>query len=371
VSESWTDPGSLKGEALSQWYLRSPADVERERQEAAARRYQDFFYGRPGRDLDPEFGREVATSSRDVDPGFAMPAPSSPKDIDPGLTGVADGPNRFRSVRMATDGQSTDPSSLGSTSYSGPRPAGRSDVIGQNPHAGAADPAANARHPLAPAPGSSPGQTITYGALRAPAPSDDELTELRRRQATFADTTRKIDLQNSWFAAPELAAPLAVMGLEGAAAWAARTALPEIEQAPLQFVDREAWQRGAQKAAQALSDAEKNALRGAARTKFARANGVSASEMQAEVHHSDPLEWAHLKPDADPNRLANLWGLRKEAHAIATREWSAFTRSLEGRLPSPAELMEAKLRIDRLVEPYIRRAGLPRSNRPPGTGGPL
>ena len=119
-----------------------------------------------------------------------------------------------------------------------------------------------------------------------------------------------------------------------------------------------------------MSEVEKNALRGAARTKFARANGVSASEMKAEVHHSDPLEWAHIKPDADPNRLSNLWGLRKEAHAIATREWGAFTRSLEGRIPSQAELMEAKLRIDRLVEPYIRRAGLPRSNRLPGKGGP-
>jgi hypothetical protein len=61
----------------------------------------------------------------------------------------------------------------------------------------------------------------------------------------------------------------------------------------------------------------------------------------------------------------------EQAHTIATREWGAFTRSLEDRIPSQAELMEAKLRIDRLVAPYIRRAGLPRSNRPPGKGGPL
>jgi hypothetical protein len=79
--------------------------------------------------------------------------------------------------------------------------------------------------------------------LRAPAPSDQELAELRRQQAAFADTTRKIDLQNSWFAAPVLAAPLAVMGLEGAAAWAARTALPKAEQAALQFVEREPYLR--------------------------------------------------------------------------------------------------------------------------------
>jgi hypothetical protein len=274
--------------------------VERERQEAAARRYQDFFFEGPGNDPDPKFGREVPASSRDIDPSFAVPAPSSLEDIDPGFTWVAAGPNRFRSVRIATDAQSADSSSLGSISYSDPRPAGQSDVIGQYPDAGAADPAtsesdlmpqpvvqsvgelrrppavafgpapsaaaqsapralsygrvrpqttpvrapaANAGHPPAPAPGPSPGQTIAYGALRAPAPSDQELADLRRRQAAFADTTRKIDLQNSWFAAPVLAAPLAVMGLEGAAAWAARSALPEAEQAALQFVEREPYLR--------------------------------------------------------------------------------------------------------------------------------
>jgi hypothetical protein len=40
------------------------------------------------------------------------------------------------------------------------------------------------------------------------------LGELRRQQAAFSDTTRKIDLQNSWFAAPVLAAPLVPMGAE-------------------------------------------------------------------------------------------------------------------------------------------------------------
>jgi hypothetical protein len=79
--------------------------------------------------------------------------------------------------------------------------------------------------------------------LRAAKPSDQELAELRRQQAAFAETTRKIDLQNSWFAAPVLAAPLAVMSLEGAAAWAARTALPRAEQAALQFVEREPYLR--------------------------------------------------------------------------------------------------------------------------------
>ena len=81
----------------------------------------------------------------------------------------------------------------------------------------------------------------------------------------------------------------------------------------------------------------------------------------------DALTQWYLRSPADVERQRQT----AAAHAIATREWAGFTKSLEGRLPSQAELMEAKLRIDRLVEPYIRRAGLPRSNRLPGKGGPL
>lgn len=39
------DPSRLNGDALRRWYLRSPADIEHERQEAAAQRYRDFFGG--------------------------------------------------------------------------------------------------------------------------------------------------------------------------------------------------------------------------------------------------------------------------------------------------------------------------------------
>jgi hypothetical protein len=110
VSESWIDPGSLEGDALRQWYLRSPADVEQDRQEAAARRYQDFFDGSvPGKDADPQLGPDGPIPGQGIDPGFAMQAPS--RDIDPGFTWVADGPNRLRSVRITTDGQLTGPSS--------------------------------------------------------------------------------------------------------------------------------------------------------------------------------------------------------------------------------------------------------------------
>ena len=101
-----------------------------------------------------------------------------------------------------------------------------------------------------------------------------------------------------------------------------------------------------------------------ARNRWHRANGVRASELDAQVHHSDPLEWAHLKPNADPNRLANLWALPKEGHQIANRAWAAFRRELNGRTPTQAELMRAKLDIDRLVESFVVRPGVARSNPP-------
>ncbi|WP_332769078.1 hypothetical protein [Phenylobacterium sp.] len=203
-----------------------------------------------------------------------------------------------------------------------------------------------------------------YGSLYAPPPSD--LAELRRQQAEFARTTREISNQNSWMAVPALAPAAVVLGLGGASALGTGVAGSEGAAGPLSFLGREAWQR----ARRALTRNERTAFREKGRAKFERANNIAASEMKAEVHHSDPLEWAHLKPNADPNRLANRWGLRPEAHAIASREWDAFRRALKGRIPTQAELMEAKLRIDRLVEPYIRRAGVPRSNKPPNKGGP-
>ena len=89
-------------------------------------------------------------------------------------------------------------------------------------------------HPAAPN-----ARTISYGLLRTPAPSDQELAELRSQQQVQANVTRKLDIQNSWLAIPALAAPLAILGLEGAAAWSA----PAVEEAPLDFVERDPYRR--------------------------------------------------------------------------------------------------------------------------------
>jgi len=84
---------------------------------------------------------------------------------------------------------------------------------------------------------------VQYGALQANLPSDQELADLRRQQAEFGETTRQIDVRNSWFAAPALAAPLVVMGLEGLGALTAGAAGVEAKQAAKHFVEREPYLR--------------------------------------------------------------------------------------------------------------------------------
>lgn len=299
MSESWTDPGSLEGDELTRWFLRSPADIEQERQAAAAKRYQDFFYGPSGTDPDPGFAREMPGMHPDVDPGFGVSLPSTSQDVDPGFTWVPSGANRLRSVRLRTDGPSADPSSPALMSYSGPAPADDPSAVPQSHDAGpsevsafdltpqlvaqsvgelrtppslpygsppstaaqarprpsaygglarspvrsAGTAAASPEHQPALASGPRVGQTIAYGALRAPVPSDQELADLRRQQAAFADTTRKIDLQNSWFAVPALAPALVALGLGAAGEWATGEVAPEAGQAVANFVERDPYLR--------------------------------------------------------------------------------------------------------------------------------
>jgi hypothetical protein len=210
-----------------------------------------------------------------------------------------------------------------------------------------------------------------FGRSRKDPPQED-LTELRRQQAEFAKVRRQADIENSWLAAGALAPVAVVAGLEGAAALGLRAlrspwAMPKN---PLSFLEREAWQ-GRQVADQAARGLGKSpgALRAGGRQRFAQANGKSASEMEAKVHHSWPIEHAGIVPKADPNRLANLWALPKEAHDAASAAWTTFRRSLNGRIPSPAEVMEMKMRIDRTVAPYLRSPGVSRFRGPPGGAG--
>lgn len=200
--------------------------------------------------------------------------------------------------------------------------------------------------------------------------SDADIAELRREQAEFGKVRRQLDTDNSWLAAGALAPVAAVTALEGGALLAGRLLASPLPKAPLSFLEREAWQirPAAEKVVRSAAKASDDALRRAGRARFAQANGQSASDMGAVVHHSTPVEYARLFPKADPNRLATLWGLAPNAHPIANSGWTTFRTALKGRVPSQAEVMATKLRIDKAVAPYIQRPGVSRPGPRPPTG---
>jgi hypothetical protein len=162
--------------------------------------------------------------------------------------------------------------------------------------------------------------------------------------------------KNSWMLAPALLPAIAPLGVEALVALGARAALGTAP-APLALRSKPVMrpQQGADPHRQIRDDG---------RRQFARTNGIWARDMQAEVQHSRPLEWSHILPKANPNSPANLWALRNPAHQIANREWAKFAAGLAGRRPTPAEFMKAKLRIDKLVAPYVRTGGKARSVKP-------
>jgi hypothetical protein len=120
MHDSWIDPGSLEGDALVRWYQRSPAEIEQERQAAAARRYQDFFYGRTHSDPDLRLDRAAPAPNRNATIDSAASVPSMSQDVDPGFTWVPAGPNRWRSVKIEENGPRLHATSHGLTSYGGP-----------------------------------------------------------------------------------------------------------------------------------------------------------------------------------------------------------------------------------------------------------
>jgi Pretoxin HINT domain len=65
-----------------------------------------------------------------------------------------------------------------------------------------------------------------------------------------------------------------------------------------------------------------------------------------EVHHRVPLEWSHILPKADPNRVANLVGVNGKTHKQVTGLWGEWKRSLRGREPSQSEVIKHALSID-------------------------
>jgi hypothetical protein len=95
-------------------------------------------------------------------------------------------------------------------------------------------------------------------------------------------------------------------------------------------------------------------LRTDARTAYRRAYGTTP----VEVHHRVPLEWRFLFPHADPNRLANLQGLRTLDHRKkASDMWDSFRNTYRRlrREPTPAEILRHAMLVDRSLNlpPYL------------------
>jgi hypothetical protein len=88
------DPARLNGDALRRWYMRSPADIEQERQQAAAQRYEDFFGDSGGADA----GREPPVNSPHIDPGVNPGFETPTEHADPEFTSVPPGNQGLRSV---------------------------------------------------------------------------------------------------------------------------------------------------------------------------------------------------------------------------------------------------------------------------------
>ena len=72
------------------------------------------------------------------------------------------------------------------------------------------------------------------------------------------------------------------------------------------------------------------------------------------IHHRIPLQWAHLFPGVDPNRLSNLYAVPTHVHnTIVTPAWNAFARA--SPMPTAADVMRFAMDMDRLITQFINR----------------
>ncbi len=73
------------------------------------------------------------------------------------------------------------------------------------------------------------------------------------------------------------------------------------------------------------------------------------SRVGSQVHHRIPLEWAHLFPSLNPNRLGNLKLVPREIHEAVdgvSAAWTKFRNSLGGRTPTAQEVLDKAVEID-------------------------
>lgn len=97
MAERQIDPARLEGERLRRWYLRSPDEIERERQAAAEQRHASFFEG-------SQDGSQAVQRSK-----------HEPMASDPDVVWAANGYGGYRAVRQGSSDFLTtlDPHSIG------------------------------------------------------------------------------------------------------------------------------------------------------------------------------------------------------------------------------------------------------------------
>jgi RHS repeat-associated protein len=107
---------------------------------------------------------------------------------------------------------------------------------------------------------------------------------------------------------------------------------------------------------QPLSAMEKDQYRAQARDIWQQATGKRAWWDGKVVHHRVPLEWAHLFPRVDPNRLANLVAMFPENHQLVNDAWTAFRVAHRVTPPTPAEVLRQAMETDMLYGQFMEAA---------------
>jgi hypothetical protein len=116
----------------------------------------------------------------------------------------------------------------------------------------------------------------------------------------------------------------------------------------------EAKEVGAPAPLDPLSKQARDSLRSSARDIWQERTGRRAAWDGMDVHHRIPLEWSHLFPKSDPNRISNLIGMTPTHHTHVSNAWNAWRQSLYGRVPTQAEVLQQAMSIDEQFAHWMR-----------------
>jgi len=315
MAYSQIDPSRLEGDDLRRWYMRSPAEIEEERQQAADQRYQDFFGD--NRDVDPDTITDDESQPADVDshPVSRTYSDSPIEDVDPGFTWVADGPNRFRSVPISGDD-------------GGPSPA--RDPAG--PTIQPSNSSARVRNGLAPVSMTRPQPGATTPAPPAPSPNTNPPSP---RVAAYEPGFQSpfnvaLDAFHNFQKGPKIPRPsmaesfIPVVG----PAWEATADLQDGNYAGAAFNGAMAVAdalplgvavKGLNAARKGITILKDGSVTADAARKMLKARGLVRSG--EEVHHTIPLDGLGRNVEDWRNHFAFLKPLPKDIHRRLTGSW--------------------------------------------------